>query len=179
MASRISRYLAFQDALSDGVGKLVSWISLVLIIVLLYEVVMRYWLNSPTVWGHELSTMLFGAFGVLTGAYTLRHRAHVRSEVVYALMPRRLQHLCDAIINVLILVAFIIFFSMSLEFALASWQMNEISGRSTWEPVLYPIKSTIPLAVGLLILQTVAELVRSVLLLFNIPFHDPRHDASA
>lgn len=177
MASRISRYLAFQDAVSDWVGKAVSWISLILIVVLLFEVVMRYWFNAPTAWGHELSTMLFGAFGILTGAYTLRHRAHVRSDVIYALMPRKLQQSCDLIVNALILVAFIIFFRMALDFALDSWHMREISGKSSWEPVLYPIKSTIPLAVGLLILQTVAELVRSALQLFNVPFDDAREHA--
>lgn len=174
--SRVTRYLAFQDSLSDKTGKLASWISIVLILVLLYEVVMRYWFNSPTAWGHELSTMLFGAFGVLTGAFTLRYKAHVRSEVIYMMFPPKVQQLCDVLVNLLILTAFVIFFTMAWEFALDSWRMNETSGKSTWQPVLYPIKTTIPIGVGLLILQTIAELVRSVLALFNIPFTDPRQD---
>lgn len=173
----VTRYLTIQDAISDGTGKVVSWISVALIAVLLYEVFMRYLFNAPTEWGHELSTMLFGALGVLTGAYTLRHRAHVRSEVVYVLFPVKLQQICDVIVNILILIAFFVLFKMAFDFALASWQMGETSGKSTWQPVLYPIKSVIPVAVGLLILQVLAELVRSVLLLFNVLFVDPREEA--
>lgn len=174
---RITRYLAIQDEVSVRIGKLVSWISVALILVLLYEVVMRYWFNSPTAWAHELSTMLFGAFGMLTGAYTLRYKGHVRSEVVYVLLPAKVQQACDVIVNCLILVAFFVFFKLSFDFALDSWHMGEISSKSLWQPVLYPIKATIPLAVGLLILQSLAELLRSLLALFNVPFNDPRTDA--
>lgn len=172
--SRITKYLAIQDSISENVGKLVSWISVILVFILIFEVVMRYWFNSPTAWGHELSTMLFGAFGILTGTYTLKNKAHVRSEVIYALMPKKLQHICDLIVNVLILIAFIVFFNMAVEFAADSWAMREISAKSTWQPVLYPIKTVIPIGVGLLILQTIAEIVRSILKIFNISYTDPR-----
>lgn len=174
--NRITKYLTIQDNISDAVGKLASWISIILVFILLFEVVMRYWFNSPTAWGHELSTMLFGAFGILTGTYTLRHRGHVRSEVIYMKMPEKLQQLCDLIVNVLILIAFIVFFQMAFEFAAESWAMREVSAKSTWQPVLYPIKTVIPIGVGLLILQTLAEIVRNLLKLFNISYIDPRQE---
>jgi len=172
--SGITKYLAVQDTISDYVGKVVSWITLVLILVLLYEVAMRYWFNSPTAWGHELSTMLFGALGVFAGSYTLRDQAHVRSEVIYMFFPPRMKAVCDVIVYVLSLFAFLVFFKMSFDFAYESWKMGEISSKSTWQPVLYPIKSAIPVALAFLILQNVAELVRSVLKLFNVEFDDPR-----
>lgn len=175
--SWVSRYLAVQDAISDYVGKMASWITIVLILVLLFEVVMRYWFNSPTAWGHELSTMLFGALGIFAGSYTLRYRAHVRSEIVYIFFPPKVQALCDVIVYVLALVAFVVFFSLAFDFAYQSWKTGEISSKSTWQPVLYPIKAAIPIAVGLLILQNIAELVRSVLRLFDIEFEDPREMA--
>lgn len=172
----ITKYLTIQDGISDFVGKLASWISLFLVSILLFEVVMRYWFNSPTAWGHELSTMLFGALGILTGTYTLKNKAHVRSEVIYGLMPKGLQNFCDLLVNVLILIAFLIFFQMAVGFAADSWAMREVSAKSTWQPVLYPIKTVIPIGVGLLILQTLAEIVRSFLKLLNISYIDPRQE---
>lgn len=172
--NRITRYLVAQDGLSDMVGRVVSWLTLALIGVLLFEIVARYFLNSPTIWAHELSTMFYGAFCILAGSYTLRHHGHVRSEVIYALMPRRLKAFCDLLVYALALLVLAIFLRYASSFAYESWYTGEYSNMSIWQPPLYPIKSTIPLAVALLILQTLAELVRAVLRLLDVPYEDPR-----
>ena len=52
--------------------------------------------------------------------------------------------------------------------------MREYSDKSIWQPPLYPIKTVIPIAVGLVILQNIAELLRAVLTLFGIAYDDPR-----
>jgi TRAP-type mannitol/chloroaromatic compound transport system permease small subunit len=170
----VTRYLVAQDGLSEFVGRVISWLTLAMIGVLMLEIVARYFLNAPTIWAHETSTMLYGAFCMLAGAYTLRHRSHVRSEVIYGLLGRRGKAFCDTIIFALGLVVLCIFFKMAVEFAVHSWSVREYSNKSIWQPVIYPIKSVIPLAVGLVILQNIAELLRSVLVLLGIPFDDPR-----
>lgn len=96
--SWVTRYLVAQDGLSEFVGRAVSWLTLGMISVLMLEIIARYFLNSPTIWAHETSTMLYGAFCMLAGAYTLRHRGHVRSEVIYGLMGPRGKAFCDTII---------------------------------------------------------------------------------
>jgi TRAP-type mannitol/chloroaromatic compound transport system permease small subunit len=172
--SWVTRYLVAQDGLSEFVGRAVSWLTLGMISVLMLEIIARYFLNSPTIWAHETSTMLYGAFCMLAGAYTLRHRGHVRSEVIYGLMGPRGKAFCDTIIFTLGLVVLGVFFKMSVEFAADSWAVREYSNKSIWQPAIYPIKTVIPLAVGLLILQNIAELLRSVLVLFGVGFVDPR-----
>jgi len=176
--SKISRYLRFQDGLSDWVGRVTAWLTLGIIGVLLYEVVARYILNAPTVWGHELATMFFGALSILAGSYTLRHQSHVRSDVIYRLLPMRTQAFCDVIVFSLGILVLSIFFTMAVEFAHRSWLIGEYSNRSIWRPPLWPIKATIPIAVGFLILQSVAELVRAIVRLLGIPYDDPRDDIS-
>ena len=47
--SKVTRYLRVQDGLSDWVGRVISWLTLGIIGVLIYEVVARYLLNSPTI----------------------------------------------------------------------------------------------------------------------------------
>nr|WP_242509448.1 TRAP transporter small permease subunit [Rhodovulum imhoffii] len=160
--------------MSEFVGRAISGLSLVLIVILLIEIVARYFLDSPTIWAHELSTMLFGAFCMLAGCYALRHHSHVRSEVIYGILSSRIQALCDTIVFGLGLVVLAVFFRMAVEFAADSWEMREFSARSVWQPPLYPVKTVIPIAVGLLFLQNLAEFLRSVLRTFGVRFNDPR-----
>nr|WP_309502581.1 TRAP transporter small permease subunit [uncultured Roseovarius sp.] len=159
----IRGYLTAQDGLSDFVGRAISWLTLLMIGSLIWEIAARYFLNSPTIWAHELSTMLYGSFCILAGSYTLRYQGHVRSEVVYALFPPRIQALCDVIVYMLTLILLAVFMQMAIGFAAKSWSMMEYSSRSIWQPPIYPFKTVIPVAVGLLILQVLAELLRAVL----------------
>ncbi len=170
----VTRYLVAQDGLSEFVGRAISWMTLGMIGVLMIEIVFRYFLNSPTTWAHESSTMLYGAFCMLAGCYTLRHRGHVRSEVIWGALPRRGQAFCDVIIWTVGLGVLSIFLKLSVIFAADSWAVLEYSNKSVWQPAVYPIKTVIPVAVGLVMLQNIAELVRAVLTLFNVDYNDPR-----
>lgn len=172
--SAVTRYLVAQDGLSEFVGRAISWLTLAMIAVLMIEIVFRYFLDSPTIWAHETSTMLYGGFCILAGSYTLRHRGHVRSEVIWGALPKRGKAACDTVIFTLGLIVLTIFLKMSIEFAAESWARQEYSNKSIWQPPLYPIKTVIPIAVGLVLLQNIAELLRSVLTLLGIDYEDPR-----
>lgn len=163
--SVVTRYL---------VARAISWLTLARIAVLMIEIGFRYFLNSPTIWAHETSNMLYGGFCILAGSYTLRHQGHVRSEVIWGVLPKRGRAACDILIFTLGLVALAIFLKMSIEFAAESWARLEYSNKSIWQPPLYPIKTVIPIAVGLLLLQNIAELLRAVLTLLGVDFDDPR-----
>ena len=170
----VTRYLVAQDGLSEYVGRAISWLTLGMIAVLMIEIVARYFFNSPTLWAHETSTMLYGAFCMLAGAYTLRHRGHVRSEVIWGALPKRGQAFCDVLIFSMGAVVLSIFLKLAIAFAAESWAVLEYSNKSMWQPPIYPIKTVIPVAVGLVLLQNMAELLRAVLTLFKIDYYDPR-----
>lgn len=164
----LSRILDIQDEISEFIGKAVSWLCLVMIAVLMYEVFARYLLNSPTEWAHEGTTMLYGTFCILAGVYTHRHNGHVRSEAVYQLFSTRGRAVLDVITGVVGLIAFAIFFIVAFDFALESWIANEHSSKSTWAPPIYPFKSVLPLAAALIWLQSLVHLVRDIAIAFNI-----------
>lgn len=170
----VTRYLVAQDGLSEFVGRAISWLTLGMIGVLVIEIVSRYFLDSPTLWAHETSTMLYGAFCMLAGAYTLRHRGHVRSEVIWGALPKRGQAFCDVLIFSMGAVVLTMFLKLAIGFAAQSWAVLEYSNKSMWQPPLYPIKTVIPIAVGLVLLQNMAELLRAVLTMLGIDFDDPR-----
>ncbi|MEH6649833.1 MAG: TRAP transporter small permease subunit [Motiliproteus sp.] len=164
----LTRYLASVDRISEEVGKAVSWLCLAMILVLIYEVAARYLFNSPTSWAHESTTMLYGTFCILAGTYTHKHHGHVRSEVFYNLFPTRGKAVLDVLTGTLGLVVFGVFFWITFNYAWDSWLMREISSKSTWGPPVYPFKAMLPLAIALMMLQSLAHLCRDIAVAFDL-----------
>lgn len=160
--SRISRFLEIQDGISEVLGKAISWMCLAMIGVLLFEISARYIFNQPTEWAHESTTFLYGTFCILAGVYTHRHHGHVRSEAIYHLFPRRGRAVLDVITGAVGLFVFGVFFVIAFEFAAESWAIRELSSKSTWGPPVYPFKSVLPLAVGLIWLQSLVHFIRDL-----------------
>lgn len=174
--TRISRFLDLQDEISDFIGKAISWMSLAMMAVLSYEIAARYLFNSPTSWAHETTTMIYGTFCILAGVYTHRHHGHVRSEAVYHLFPARGRAWLDVITGGIGLVIFAVFFYVVFEFAADSWARNEHSSKSTWAPPIYPFKSVLPLAVGLMWLQSLSHFIRDLMVALGIT--EPREEVT-
>lgn len=170
----ISKYLALQDALSDWVGKSVAWLTLAMIGILLWEIGARYFVGIPTEWAHELTAMFYGTLCLMAGCYTLRHRGHVRSEVIYQMFRQKGKARLDLVSHLLGLLVLVIFFVLAWEFAAKAWAIGETSNKGTWQPVIYPFKTVMPVAVGLLILQSLAEFLRDFCTAFGIEIDDPR-----
>ncbi len=158
----LSHWLRWQRRAMDAFGRLISWANLLIIVVLVWEVASRYLLASPTSWAHEASTMIYGAFCLAAGVYTQRHDGHVRVDVVYHLFPPRGRAVLDCISGALLIAALIVLLDVSWDFAWQSWQRGEVSSRSPWAPVLWPLKAVIPFTVALLLMQHVAGWLENV-----------------
>lgn len=157
----LERFLGLVDALSLWSGRLASWLTLAAVLLLTIEVVRRYFFNSPTLWAHEVTTLMFGLLYVLTGAYAHREKAHVGVDVFYARFSPRGQALID-----LLGFAFLTLFAGSLtvygwQFFLASWQNKEFSLANASLPI-YPFKLAIPVGAFLLWLQGFAQFLRDL-----------------
>jgi len=85
------------DAINERVGSISSWLVLVLIIVILYEVIARYVFNKPTTWGFGSFRMISGALVVLGWAYAQRHNSHIRVDILYSRFSLRKKALIDVI----------------------------------------------------------------------------------
>ena len=112
--------------------------------------------------------MLYGTFCIIAGAYTQKHQAHVRSEVVYHLMSTRVRAALDVLTGGIMLAIFCVFFFITFHFALESWQSQEVSSKSTWGVPIYPFKTMLPLGVGLVLLQAFAQWLRDLAVTFNL-----------
>lgn len=55
------------DGLNTSISNLTMWLIIPLVGVMLYDVVMRYCFNAPTLWGAELGMMIFGVYMIYAG----------------------------------------------------------------------------------------------------------------
>jgi TRAP-type mannitol/chloroaromatic compound transport system permease small subunit len=133
---------------------------------MVYEVVMRYFFNAPTVWAFELSYMFMGASFALAIAYALKERAHVRMDLIYDQISPRGRAMIDFVGFGLLILPGSLWLTWRIGwYAYDAWVANEVSGKSAWNPQVWQFRTA--LAVGFLVLslQLVAETILAVRLL--------------
>lgn len=153
--------LAAIDGLSTAFGWLAGWLIVPMTLAVAWEVAARYAFNAPTVWAYDVTYMLYGAQFMLAAAYTLRRGGHIRTDVFFERWSPATRATVDA-------VSYLLFFFPGMLFILyaggveawQSWQVGERSDWTPWRPIIYPLKTVIPLTAVLLLLQGFAELLR-------------------
>lgn len=171
------------DRFSDWSGRILYWLTLGMVAVGAFNAIARYFDRytglglSSNMW-IELQWYLFSLLFLLGAAYTLKEDAHVRVDVLYAQLSRR----GKAWVNILGTVLFLIPFCamilwMSIPFVTNSWAILEGSPDPGGLP-RYPIKTVIPLALLLVMLQGVSILIRESAILQGADLQDVYDDDS-
>lgn len=90
----------------------------VAMLILIQEIVLRYFFNSPTVWAHETTIFLSGIAFVYGGLYCVARDSHIRVVLIYDAIPPKLRRGFDVVISVVCALS-------SAMFAYAAWLMVE------------------------------------------------------
>jgi TRAP-type mannitol/chloroaromatic compound transport system permease small subunit len=160
----MTRFLFFIDSLSAWVGKAFAWCILVLTFAFTYEVFVRYVLTAPTDWAFDISYTMYGALFMMGGAYTLSQGGHVRGDVLYRLWPPRVQAAIEFVLFFLFFFPGVLaLIYAGIPFAADAWRLMEVSSASPADIPVYPLKTLIPAAASILLLQGIAEVIRCVL----------------
>ncbi len=148
------------DAINERTGKVLSILIVCLTGILCWEVLLRYGFNAPTIWAHETSCHIFGMYSVLGGGYVLLHHGHVKSDVFYARLSPRGRAIFDLVTFPLFFALLGIIFVEGTSMALRSIAVREVTVSFLHSPV-YPVKTCIPIAAFLMLLQGLAHCIRS------------------
>lgn len=162
----LARYIRFVENMSDLIGNIVGFLIYPIMLVLVFEVTMRYVFNSPTIWAHETSCMLYGTHFVLGGAYALRHGAFVNVEVLYMRFSKRKKAIIDLITWTMFYVFVGVLLWKGIPWAWESVSIREFSD-STWGPFVWPVKLTIPIAAFFMFLQGTTKTIKDVVMAFT------------
>ena len=156
------------DNFTDTVGRALSWLVLFLVLLTCYDVTMRYAFHQGSVAFQELEWHVFAALFLLGGAYTLKHDAHVRVDILY--QSRWVSDKGRAYINIFGTLLFLfpfayIVISSSWPFVETSFHFKEGSPDPGGLAYRFIIKSTILLSFALMMIQGLAELLKQVKIL--------------
>jgi len=159
--------LSIIDSISEWVGKVFSFLILFLALIVGYEIIMRYVLNRPTIWVHEMSAMTFGTFIILGGAFTARYNGHIGMDIVYGLVSVRKRAILDVISYFILFIPLL--GVLIWKGGASAWKSVLIleHDSSQWGPPLYPLRIMLPVGAALYLLQASAKLVRDLIILFG------------
>lgn len=147
------------DRLAVFVGRLTMMLIVLLCCVMIYEVVLRYVFEAPTLWANELSLWLAGFVFLCAGLYAMQQRSHIRIFLLYDMLPRGLQRTCDCISTLLIVTfAFFLVYGGYGE-AFDKFYRWETFGTAFDPPIPATLKPMVLLVIVLVAFQAVVNLV--------------------
>ena len=85
------------DRVAVFIGRITMMLVVLLTTVMLYEVILRYIFEAPTLWANELSLWLAGFVFLTAGLYAMQQRSHIRIVLLYDVVPRWVQHIFDVL----------------------------------------------------------------------------------
>jgi len=151
------------DGCSEWSGRIFVWLIIPLAVLVVFEVISRRFLDSPHIWSTEVIDFIYGPHFMLAAAYTLLYKAHVKIDVVYDNFSPRTRGILDIITYMVFFFPFcIIVLYQGVIFAHTSWAMGETSDSAALK-VVPLVKTVIPVAMGLLLVQGIATYIRAII----------------
>lgn len=166
--SNVRTILTVIDSLSERVGRVTSWLCLVLVMVVMYEVIARHVFNAPTIWAYETGSMIGAAIFCLGWAYVHKHKGHIRIDLIYGHLSQRSQALIDVLCAVLLLFPTVtVLMWIAARRIVLSLSMDERLAMTFWYPPAAPLRAVIFVGLLLLLIQSLAEFIRDLLTLMR------------
>jgi TRAP-type mannitol/chloroaromatic compound transport system permease small subunit len=157
-------YINFADQFVVWIGRAFAWGIFILTAAVMYEVIMRYFFNAPTLWAFDFTIQMYGAVFMMGGASAMSTKTHVKADMYYNKLSEKGQAILD-------LILFICFYAPGV-FALTyagyfyakkAWIVHETSWNSPAQIQVYFSKSLIPIAGLLLLIIGISEIFRCII----------------
>lgn len=151
------------DAINELFGRIIAPMIAIITLIVLYDVILRFFFGRPSDWAFDVTKMLFGAHFMLMAAYGLRHHVHVEVDVLKRLLSRKRQAVLEIVGY---LVFFVPFIWMLLTYGWRFFDRSFTRGETTYGMVsipVYPIKGVIVVAAALILLQAIAIVLRAII----------------
>jgi TRAP-type mannitol/chloroaromatic compound transport system permease small subunit len=156
---RLSRGM---DAISDWVGRILTWALFATVIVSAANAIVRKVFSVGSNAWLELQWYLFAAVFLLGAGYTFLHNAHVRIDFLSGRLSARTRNIID-IVGIVVFLAPLawILLQLSWPLFLRAWQSGEMS-QNAGGLVRWPVLALVPLGMVLLLAQAASELVKRI-----------------
>ncbi|RLQ88494.1 TRAP transporter small permease subunit [Notoacmeibacter ruber] len=164
------------DAVTRFMGKAVSWLVLVAVLVSAYNATIRYlggsvpdWIPIPRASNAllELQWYLYGAVFLIAASWTLQDNEHIRIDLLSNRFSKRTRDIVDLVGHLVVLLPFTgLMVWLAWPWFWRSYNSGEISGNANGL-ILWPAKFILLFGFILLFIQGVSEIIKRVAVLMD------------
>lgn len=157
------------DTLIDRIGRITGWCAFALVVVMAFNVLLRYLFRTGSVAMQELEWHLMAPICLLGLSYALLHDGHVKVDILYGRFPERVRRIIDLVSMVLICIVTAILIYLSLPYVEQSFRIGEKSPDPGGLTHRWILKAMLPAGFALLLIQSLAMTLRAA-----VAVADPR-----
>ncbi|NOL48853.1 TRAP transporter small permease subunit [Pelistega europaea] len=148
------------DAFMLLVGKAVTWLTLLVVIISAGNAIVRKILNDSSNAWLEIQWYLFGAIFLLAAGYTFMKNEHVRVDILNQRFSPKVQMIIELVgVAFFMLPACLLIVYLSIPFVELAYTTGEMSS-NTGGLIRWPIKLVIPVGFSLLALAGVSHFIK-------------------
>lgn len=150
---------SLMDHISIAISRVAMFMIAFIVVIMFYEVVMRYVFEKPTLWVNEMSLWTAGAIYLLAGLYVMQQRGHIRIFILYDMVSRNWQRAFDTISTLLIVLFAAAVIWGGYNEAWAKLMRWETFGTAWDPPIPATMKPLVLVTVTLIAIQSVMNLI--------------------
>ncbi|MBK1681224.1 TRAP transporter small permease subunit [Rhodocyclus tenuis] len=148
------------DALTERIGRLTTWVVLIVALISAGNATMRYTINWSSNGLLEIQWYLFSALFLLCAGYTLLKNEHVRIDIINGRFSARTRAWIDVFGFIFFFFPMVyLFVSLGWPFFMMSFSGDEMSSNAGGL-IRWPVKLLLPVGFALLALQGLSELIK-------------------
>lgn len=154
------------DRLNTAIGRTAAWLCFAVVTIQFAVVMLRYLFGHGSIWLQESIIYSHAGLFLLCAAWTMRNEGHVRVDIFYSAASPRTRAIIDLAGALLLLIPFmaaILYFSMP--YVMRSWAILEGSREASGLPLVFVLKTLIPVFAVTLMLQGIAQVIRASVVL--------------
>lgn len=163
LLARLARVI---DAVNETIADAVRWFALALVLITVTVVIQRYVFGNASTKLQESVIYFHALLFLLSSASTLLHGGHVRVDILYTRMSEAGKAWTDLLGYYLALLPMSVLILMtSRSYVGGAWRILERSRESDGLPLIFLLKTAIPLFAVMMILQGLSMAARAALTL--------------
>jgi TRAP-type mannitol/chloroaromatic compound transport system permease small subunit len=164
----LRNFAASIDKIDEWIGEVISWLVLLLVLVTVYDVLMRYLFQAGSVALQEIEVHLFATNFMLTAGWALLREGHVRVDLLYSRLGTRKRAWVNLLGALFLCIPYcVVVIWAAFPFVIDSWSIQEGSPDPGGLGARYLLKTVIPLAFALILLQALSQAIKNLLIVIE------------
>ncbi|WP_425450308.1 TRAP transporter small permease subunit [Virgifigura deserti] len=155
------------ETLIDWLGRVAAWLGFALVLLVAFNVILRYLFSVGPVSFQEAEWHLVSPIVMIGIAYAMRHGEHVRVDLFYERFPPRMRHFIDLVVALTTAAIAIIIIYMAVPWVMQSYNIGEGSPDPGGLPYRFALKAFVPFGFLLLLIQAAAQAIKAAIPLFS------------